>query len=143
MLNARRRSSGGAQRWRALPPPPPAELDAFLELARRSFVGVQQAWDEADLDALAALATEHLLEDLRRQLAARGPAANHTEVIRLEARLLALEERVEAQFACVEFSGLIREQRHAEPMRFCELWMLARLHRAEPRWRVACVQALS
>lgn len=143
MLSRGRVGSADRGRWRALPPPPPAELDAFLQVARQSFVCVQQAWDQADLQTLALLATEHLLEDLREQLAARGAAPNHTEVIRVDARLLAIEELLEAQWACVEFSGLIREQQHLPPMPFCELWMLARLHQTEPRWRVACVQALS
>ena len=140
MLSRLRRIAAGDRRAAA---PSPWDVDAFLDVARRSFVCVQQAWDRADLAALSAFATEPLFEELRTQLAERGPLPNHTEVIRIEARLLAVEDLREAQVASVEFSGLIREQQGARPMPFRELWMLARLQGAEPSWRVARVQALS
>jgi len=122
---------------------PNGDMAAFLDVARRSFVCVQQAWDRADLTALSAFATEPLFEELRSQLAERGPGPNHTEVVRIEARLLGVEDLREAQVASVEFSGLIREQQDALPIPFRELWMLARLQGPDPSWRVARVQALS
>jgi predicted lipid-binding transport protein (Tim44 family) len=140
VLSRLRRIAAGRRRSSA---PSPWDVDAFLDVARRSFVCVQQAWDRADLAALSAFATEPLFEELRSQLAERGPLPNHTEVIRIEARLLAVEDLREAQVASVEFSGLIREQQGARPTPFRELWMLARLQGAEPGWRVARVQALS
>ena len=69
-------------------------MAAFLDVARRSFVCVQQAWDRADLTALSAFATEPLFEELRSQLAERGPGPNHTEVVRIEARLLGVERHI-------------------------------------------------
>ncbi len=122
---------------------PSGEEAAFLDVARRSFVCVQQAWDRADLVALSSFATEPLFEELRSQLAERGTAPNHTEVVRIEARLLAVEHLRDAQLASVEFSGLIREGADARALPFRELWMLARLPGADRAWRVARVQALS
>ena len=151
--------------------PSPGDVAALLEVARRSFVCIQQAWDRADLAALSSMASAPLLEELRSQLAERGPGPNHTEIIRVEARLLAVEElrsqlaergpgpnhteviRVEArllgvedlceaQLASIEFSGLIRERQDASAMPFRELWMLARPQRADAGWQVARVQAL-
>jgi len=124
-------------------PAPCAELDDFLAVARQSFVRMQAAWDAADLPALSALTTEPLLADLREQLDARGPGPNRTEVLSLDARLLALEELQEAFIASVEFSGLIREQLDggcAAPFR--ELWLLANLKAADRGWQLARVQAL-
>ena len=123
--------------------PSPRDVAAFLDVARRSFVCVQQAWDRADLAALSTFATTQLLEELRSQLAERGPQPNHTEVVSVEARLLAVEELVEAQVASVEFYGLIREQQGEQAIPFRELWMLARLPGADLGWQVARVQALS
>jgi predicted lipid-binding transport protein (Tim44 family) len=133
--------------------PAPGDVAAFLDVARRSFVSVQQAWDRADLDALSCVTTDALLHELRDQLALRGPGPNHTEVLRVEARLLGVEDLQQAQVASVEFSGLIREEQGACAQPFRELWMLARLSSgAEGRpgaagaaegWRVARVQALS
>lgn len=121
----------------------PAEVEELLHLARLSFVQFQAAWDRADLQSLSALATAPLLEDLRSQLAQRGPGPNHTEVLQLDARLLALEELREAFVASVEFSGLIRERLDDAAVPFRELWLLANVKTAGRGWQLAQVQSLS
>lgn len=120
------------------------DVDALLALARQNFVRLQAAWDAADLRTLEACTTEPLMADLRSQLALRGEGGNRTEVISLQARLLAVEEMREAFVASVEFSGVIREQLDRGEAPFRELWLLARPKRqAAPGWRIASVQSLS
>jgi predicted lipid-binding transport protein (Tim44 family) len=119
------------------------DVDEFLRVARQSFVRLQQAWDAADLAALAALTTEPLLDELRDQLAERGPGPNHTEVLALDARLLDLQELNEAFVASVEFSGLIRERLDDGAAPFRELWMLAKIKSAGRGWQLARVQSLA
>ena len=119
------------------------EVDDLLKLARMSFVQLQAAWDRADLGALRHFTTEPLLEELRSQLAERGPGPNHTEVLRLDARLLRLEELQEAFVASVEFSGLIRERLDERAAPFRELWLLARPKASDTGWQLARVQSLS
>jgi len=119
------------------------EVDELLKLARLSFVQLQAAWDRADLGALSHLTTQPLLEELRSQLEERGPGPNHTEVLRLDARLLRLEELQEAFVASVEFSGLIREQLNERAAPFRELWLLARPKASDTGWQLARVQSLS
>jgi predicted lipid-binding transport protein (Tim44 family) len=119
------------------------EMDDFLLVARQSFVQLQAAWDRADLGVLGQLTTEPLLEDLRHQLAERGPGPNCTEVLSLDARLLGIEELSEAYVASVEFSGLIRERLDARAAPFRELWLLANFKAADRGWRLARVQSLS
>jgi len=121
----------------------PAQIEEVLRVARQSFVELQAAWDRADLGALRQLTTEPLMEDLRHQLAQRGPSPNHTEVLQLDARLLGLEELHEAYVASVEFSGLIREQTDAGACPFRELWLLANVKTADRGWQLARVQSLS
>ena len=132
---------------RTRPAPSPradeGDIEALLSLARQSFVRVQAAWDRADLHALSDLATAPLLEDLRHQLALRGPGPNCTEVLQLDARLLAMEELREAFVASVEFSGLIRERRDHAAAPFRELWLLANIKAAGCGWKLARVQSLS
>ena len=118
------------------------DVEDFLCVARQSFVKLQAAWDAADLRALAALTTDQLLADLQDQLAARGPGPNRTEVLRLDARLLGIEELQEAFVASVEFSGLIRERLDDGAAPFRELWLLANLKSTSRGWRLARVQAL-
>ncbi len=117
-------------------------MDELLQLARSSFMRLQAAWDRADLTSLHELATATLMDDLRDQLALRGPGPNCTEVLQLRARLLSLDDLQEALLASVEFSGLIREHRQAEAAPFRELWMLASVKSAGPGWKLARVQAL-
>ncbi len=121
---------------------PDADVDELLRLACLSFVQLQAAWDRADLRALSDLATAALLADLRDQLALRGPGPNCTEVVKLHARLLSMEELREAQVASVEFSGLIRERSDAVAAPFRELWLLAHVKAAGPGWKLARVQSL-
>lgn len=130
-------------RRRATPDCAAVDVEDFLHVARQSFVRMQAAWDAADLRALAALTTEQLLVDLQDQLAARGPGPNCTEVLKLDARLLGIEEMAEAFVASVEFSGLIRERLDDGAAPFRELWLLANLKTAGRGWRLARVQALS
>jgi predicted lipid-binding transport protein (Tim44 family) len=127
----------------AVLPPVDGDVQAFLQVARDSFVQMQAAWDRADLPALGLLATETLLDELREQLAERGPGPNCTEVLELQARLLALEEMAGARIASVEFSGLIRERLDEQAEPFRELWLLANVQPANRGWRLARVQSLS
>ncbi len=119
------------------------QIDELLRLARLSFVQLQRAWDSADLGALGELATQQLLDELREQLAQRGPGPNRTEVLQLRARLLSLDDLQEALLASVEFTGLIREQQADEAAPFRELWMLASVKAAGSGWKLARVQSLS
>jgi len=120
-----------------------AEVDEFLTLARASFVQMQAAWDRADLQALGMLTTGQLLEELRCQLQERGPAKNRTEVVSLQARLLSLDDLLEAQVASVEFSGLIQEDEATTAAPFRELWLLANVKSAAVGWRLARFHALT
>ena len=139
----RRLVRGVAARWAGRTPSAAADTQAFLQVARQSFLQMQAAWDRADLPAMGKLASEPLMQELREQLAQRGSTPNHTEVLELHARLLALEEMHEAYVASVEFSGFIREELDQAAAPFCELWMLAKPKSTGRGWQLARVQSLS
>lgn len=148
MLNRLRRAVGARRMSRAPAADHPAgteadAVDDMLQLARLSFVQMQAAWDRSDLVALGALTTEPLLAELRDQLARRGPGPNRTEVLELDARLLALDDLREALVASVEFSGVIRERIDQAAAPFRELWLLANVKAAGRGWQLARVQSLS
>jgi predicted lipid-binding transport protein (Tim44 family) len=133
-------------RFRSTPArvPPGLDREEFLHLARLSFLRLQSAWDAADLGTLERLTTGPLLAELREQIAARGAALNRTDVLELQAELLAFEELRGALVASVEFSGLIRECAEGGAAPFRELWLLTQI---EPQrggaWQLAQVQALA
>jgi predicted lipid-binding transport protein (Tim44 family) len=136
----RRRAASrcAAQARAALP-----DTQAMLAVARQSFMQMQAAWDVADMHALAACTTAPVLADLTQQLRQRGPGPNRTEVLQLDAKLLALDDLTEALVASVEFSGVIRERANRAEAPFRELWLLAKAKQDIDGWRLAAVQSLS
>lgn len=125
----------------AADPAPRAAEQALLTMARERFVALQSAWDRGDVEALRALTTDGMLDELLDQLPERGPGPNRTDVLSLDARLLAHESLGPLEFASIEFSGMVCEgpDRRAAPFR--EIWMLARPS-GETDWRLAQQQAL-
>jgi predicted lipid-binding transport protein (Tim44 family) len=106
---------------------------------------MQAAWDACDTATLQGMTTPQMFSELREQLPLRDALPNRTEVLSVQARLLAFDDFGSDWLATVEFSGMIREQpdRGAEPFR--ELWLLTcaqgRTGEAPP-WRLARQQAL-
>lgn len=118
----------------------------FLKVSKANFISLQAAWDRSDIDALRAMMTDGMLEQIKAQLAereqAQGASVNQTDVVMLEARLLGIEEVGPGYLASVEFSGLIREDASAGPNPFREVWNITRAKSGLGGWLVAGVQAL-
>jgi hypothetical protein len=122
----------------------PAGMDA-AELSRAlcsHFLQLQAAWDARDTDALGALSTPQMLDELHAQLRECGTCPNHTEVRALDALLLGYEQRELLELVCVEFSGMIRESPDRGVVPFRELWMLERSKHAPATWKLARQQTL-
>ena len=126
----------------------PAGFDAegFLSASKTNFIQLQAAWDRADIPVLRTMMTDEMIGQIQAQLAERerqaGTAANQTEVVVLDAKLLGIEEQVDDYMASVEFSGLIREEPAAGPNPFREVWNITRPKIGPSGWLVAGVQAL-
>ncbi|MDM7457382.1 MAG: Tim44-like domain-containing protein [Tepidimonas sp.] len=125
----------------------PAGFDAegFLRASRENFMRLQAAWDRGDIPELRALMTDDMLAEIQSQLAERelqGGASNVTEVVKLDAELLGIEDRGDEYMASVEFSGLIREDPAEGPVPFREVWNITRPKQGRGGWLVAGVQAL-
>jgi hypothetical protein len=121
----------------------PAQDAGLLAHAREQFVALQAAWDRGDIAALGALTTAEMLDDLLCQLPARGPGPNRTDVLSLDARLLAVDQLGPLELASIEFSGIVCESLERGPVPFREVWMLARSGTdATGTWRLARQQAL-
>ncbi len=125
----------------------PSDFDVpgFISAAKHNFITLQAAWDRADIAALRAMMTDSMLIEIQSQLSERaeliqGP--NTTEVVMLEAQLLGIEDLGQGYMASVEFSGMIREEMHAGPSPFREVWNMTRPKEGQTGWLVAGVQAL-
>ena len=133
----------GAQTWGV---PAGFDSEGFLAACKTNFVTLQGAWDRSDISALREMMTDEMLDQIKTQLAEReshtGGTVNKTDVLRLDAQLLGIEETTEVYLASVEFSGLIREDESAGPSPFREVWNMSKPRHGAGGWLVAGVQAL-
>jgi predicted lipid-binding transport protein (Tim44 family) len=120
---------------------------SFLAASKSHFMTLQAAWDKVDLPVMRAMMTDDMLAEIRAQLNEResisGSAANQTDVVMLDAKLLGIEELPETWMASVEYSGMIREDLSQGPHPFREVWNLSKAKSGNGGWLVAGVQALS
>ena len=133
----------GSQTWGI---PSGFDADGFVRAAKRNFVTLQEAWDRADVNTLRSMMTDGMVSEIQAQLAERersaGGQPNQTEVLKLEAQLLGIEEFEGEYLASVEFNGMIREDSGAAPSAFREVWNMTKPKSGGSGWLVAGVQAL-
>ena len=132
----------GNQSWGV---PADFDADSFLRACKTNFTTLQDAWDRSDIQALRAMMTDDMLEQIKTQLGDReshtGGNTNKTEVVMLNAQLLGIEELSDSYMASVEFSGMIKEDASAGASPFREVWNMTK-PRSGGGWLVAGVQAL-
>lgn len=113
-----------------------------LSAAKQCFLALQAAWDLGDVERLRAHTTPQMLDDLLQELPMRGTSPNRTDVVTLDAVLLAFEKVGTRYVASVEFSGMIRESAERGAAPFKEVWMLICAEDEMRDWRLARQQAL-
>jgi predicted lipid-binding transport protein (Tim44 family) len=133
----------GSQSWGV---PAGFDTENFVAAAKRNFITLQDAWDRADMSSLRAMMTDSMLSEIKSQLAEREAnfpgQPNKTEVVKLDAQLLGIEELADVYMASVEFNGVIREEADAAPSPFREVWNMTKPKNGNSGWLVAGVQAL-
>lgn len=123
----------------------PADFDvpAFLRHAKTYYIRLQAAWDKADINDIREFTTPELFAELRLQLQERGASSNHTDVVSLEAGLLALDKVGDQYHASVKFFGMIKEAENAPAEPFDEVWNLNKPVSGQGGWVLAGIQQLS
>ena len=123
----------------------PADFDVpgFLRHGKTYFIRLQAAWDRADVNDIREFTTPGLFGELRLQLQERGASPNHTDVVSLDAELLALEQVGDEYHASVKFSGMIKEAENAPVEPFAEVWNLNKPVTGQGGWVLAGIQQLS
>jgi len=126
----------------AAAPALPAGFDAegFERLAKMLFIRMQAANDGADLNDLRSFTTPELFASLRVDLQDRGDAKQHTDVVKVDAKLIDFAQETERQVVSVRFSGLIREEAGAEAAPFDEVWHLVKPADDSHNWAIAGIQ---
>lgn len=120
----------------------PAGFDtaAFERIAKAIFIRMQAANDTGDLNDLRNFTTPELFAELRLDLQERGPSAQHTDVVSVDAKVLECVEEPEHQVVSVNFQGLLREEAGTEAQPFDEVWHLVKPVDGSRPWAIAGVQ---
>jgi predicted lipid-binding transport protein (Tim44 family) len=110
------------------PPAIPANFDTenFLRHAKTYFIRLQAAWDSANINDIREFTTPEMFAEIRLQVQERGAESNHTDVVSLDASLLAIETLADEYLASVRFSGMIKESDGASAAPFTEIWNLSK-----------------
>ena len=122
----------------------PGDFDqtTFLHNAKVYFVRMQTAWDASDLDDLRDFTTPEMFAELRLDLQSRGETENRTDVIRVDAELMGIEDNAGEYLASVRFTGQIRENKGAAAEDFAEVWNLVKRKNEQAGWLLAGIQQL-
>jgi len=134
----------GASAWApaaALPAALPADFDraGFERIAKMIFIRMQAANDTGDLNDLRTFTTPEMFAVVKLELQERGGASQTTDVVKVDAEVLDLEQQGERQVVSVRFHGQIREDLGAAPSDFDEIWHLVRFG-DNPAWTIAGIQ---
>jgi predicted lipid-binding transport protein (Tim44 family) len=123
--------------------PLPADFnrEAFLRVAKTSFIRLQAANDAKDLDDIRDYTTPEMYAEIAMQLADRGADSQRTEVVSLDAQLHDYAVEGDFEIASVRFHGAIRETTGGNAEPFDEVWHVRKKH-DEPRasWLIAGIQ---
>jgi predicted lipid-binding transport protein (Tim44 family) len=123
--------------------PPDFDTAGFLRHAKTYFIRLQAAWDKSDVNDLREFTSPEMFAELKQELLERGAAANHTDVVSLDAQLLGIETTGGDYLASVKFSGMIREAENAAAEPFAEVWNLSKPVAGQGGWVLAGIQQLT
>jgi len=118
------------------------DIAGFLRGAKLNFMKLQIANDRGDIDELREFTTDELFEELKKDVAARGDAKQHTDVTALNADLLEVVTEGDRHWASVRFSGAMRETPGDAPQGFEEVWNLAKPVSGAGGWQLAGIQQM-
>jgi len=123
----------------------PADFDteAFLRHAKSSFIRMQAAWDKGDVSDLREFTTPEVFAELKMQITERGPNADFTDVVSIDAQLLGIETSANDYLASVQFNGMIRTAPNAPAEPFAEVWNMEKPLSGNTGWVLAGIQQLA
>ena len=120
----------------------PADFDVegFVRNAKVNFIRLQAANDAGNLDDIREFTTPEMFAELRMNIADRGPVAQETDVVSIDAQVLDVAEEEPRYLVSVRFTGLIREDKAAEPEPVDEIWHLIKPRDGKSGWVLAGIQ---
>jgi predicted lipid-binding transport protein (Tim44 family) len=123
----------------------PADFDVagFERNAKVNFIRLQAANDTNNLDDIRAFTTPEMFAELKMDLAERGSVAQTTDVVRIEAEVINVEEESGNYVVSVRFIGETRDNGAAMTEAFDEVWHLTKPRQGAGGWILAGIQQVS
>ena len=120
----------------------PASFDSesFARTAKLIFIRLQAANDTADLNDLRTFTTPELYAELRLEIQERGTAAQHTDVLKIDAEVLDVSDEADRQIVSVRFRGQVVEVKGAAPSDVNEVWHLVKPLDDSRTWAIAGIE---
>jgi predicted lipid-binding transport protein (Tim44 family) len=120
----------------------PSDFDVagFERNATVQFIRLQAANDAGNLDDIREFTTPEMLAEFKFELAARGDAAQETEVVEIQAKVIEVVDEGDRYVVSVHFTGVIRESKGAAPESFDETWHLVKGSAGKAGWVLAGIQ---
>lgn len=115
------------------------DAEGFARLAKTIFIRLQAANDAGDLNDLRSFTTPEMFAVARLDIQDRGGKPQFTDVVKVDAEVLGLEQEGERQVVSVRFHGQIREEAGGPLNDFDEVWHLVRWGDS-PSWAIAGIQ---
>jgi predicted lipid-binding transport protein (Tim44 family) len=123
----------------------PADFDkeGFLRHAKGNFIRLQAAWDKSDVNDIREFTTPEVFAELRMQIQERGGKDDYTDVVRIDAELLGIENNGTDYLASVQFTGTIKPAPDALPEPFNEVWNLVKPVNGNAGWLLGGIQQVA
>ena len=120
----------------------PADFDAeaFARTAKVNFIRLQAANDAGNLDDIREFTTPEMFAEIKMAIGERNGAAQETDVVSVEARVLEVVEENSRYIVSVHFSGQIREERNGPVDSFSEVWHMTKPVDGSRGWVIAGIQ---
>jgi predicted lipid-binding transport protein (Tim44 family) len=116
------------------------DVDGFLRQAKLNFIRLQAANDRGDMADIRQFCTPEMAAEIQVQYQERNQLAQQTDVMQLNAELLDVSTETNEALASVRFSGQLREEPHAAPEAFSEVWHLVKPTDGSRGWNAAGIQ---
>jgi predicted lipid-binding transport protein (Tim44 family) len=119
----------------------PAGFDPapFIQQGKVQFRKLQAAYDQADRQALSEVMTPEMFAEVTQEIADRGTQVP-TEVLHLDAEVLAASTEGDRHWMSIRFHGQLREDGMVLPKTFDEVWNLTKPVKGSSGWLLAGIQ---
>lgn len=135
-------SSIGSKLGAASSIPTDFDVAGFERNAKVQFIRLQAANNAGNLDDIRDFTTPEMLAEIKLDMAERSAAAEETDVVSVEAKVIEVVEEDARYVVSVRFTGMIRDSKGAAPDSFDETWHLVKANAGTGGWILSGIQQM-